>query len=416
MYRTRDLKNDQKSPFSTPCWHGAMHQYIAARLYFECDSISFHTDLMRVNLMSLHTCSVSREPLDSKANNGFAKSDRRNDARARMSSARGRSALHLFRLACACAALAFMVCVSPAAFAQARNDFNGDGKSDLMWRSSGLLAFWMMDGSNVSRYFTTSNPVGWEVAASGDYNGDGRSDLLWLGPNRALAMWFSSGSGFSGESLGTAPAGWTIVNASADVTGDGRADILWFSSGGAVAYWAMNGASIVGGRAVTPTLPTPFIFSGARDANGDGRADLMVSKNNQMWLWTATAQADGSTDFSEVMVAGVPSGWLPRGFADVTGDGRGDLLWHHQTTQSFAFWAMNGASITNGALVTPTIPSIYQVHGIGDYDGNGREDILWTLPSSYSQRDMRLWLSTGSDMNQVNMGLQPQGWLLIPLR
>ena len=63
------------------------------------------------------------------------------------------------------------------------HDFNGNGKSDILWQGSdGTPAIWLMDGMNA----VTAGAAGsfnpgpsWHVKESGDFNGDGKSDILW---------------------------------------------------------------------------------------------------------------------------------------------------------------------------------------------------------------------------------------------
>src|SRR4029077_13744270 len=65
-------------------------------------------------------------------------------------------------------------------------DFNGDGKSDVLWRNSnGSLIDWTMNGSqltNVQQVTFQGSPVtldsSWQIAQIGDFNGNGTSDLL----------------------------------------------------------------------------------------------------------------------------------------------------------------------------------------------------------------------------------------------
>jgi FG-GAP-like repeat len=63
------------------------------------------------------------------------------------------------------------------------HDFNGDCKSDMLWRNTttGDLGIWLMNGTQ-----TLSPPVDlgnvpntWLVVGTGDFNGDGMSDILW---------------------------------------------------------------------------------------------------------------------------------------------------------------------------------------------------------------------------------------------
>ena len=62
-------------------------------------------------------------------------------------------------------------------------DFDGDGKTDILWRNSasGENYISLMNGITWradSAYINTIAPA-WSVAATGDYDGDGKLDILW---------------------------------------------------------------------------------------------------------------------------------------------------------------------------------------------------------------------------------------------
>jgi hypothetical protein len=82
-------------------------------------------------------------------------------------------------------------------------DFNLDGNADLLWRSSnGTLAEWLLNGSTItsSEQITFNGSrvqpdATWKMIEVGDFNGDGRSDLLWRNQNTgAMAEWLMNGS------------------------------------------------------------------------------------------------------------------------------------------------------------------------------------------------------------------------------
>jgi hypothetical protein len=63
-------------------------------------------------------------------------------------------------------------------------DFDGDGKSDILWRNkvSGEDYIFLMNGSSVlgtSNYINSVPDLDWKIVGTGDYDGDGRSDVLW---------------------------------------------------------------------------------------------------------------------------------------------------------------------------------------------------------------------------------------------
>ena len=106
----------------------------------------------------------------------------------------------------------------------------------------------MMDGAHVDWLGTVGpfNPgPNWEIKGTGDFNGDGRSDILWQGSDGTPAIWLMDGA--SAVSVGV--AGWFNpgpsweVKGAADVNGDGNSDILRQGSNGTPAVWLMDGLS-----------------------------------------------------------------------------------------------------------------------------------------------------------------------------
>ena len=64
----------------------------------------------------------------------------------------------------------------------ATGDFNGDCKSDVLWRnpSTGQVYIWLMNGTAIAGNASPGSPTtDWVIEGIGDFNGDGKSDILW---------------------------------------------------------------------------------------------------------------------------------------------------------------------------------------------------------------------------------------------
>ncbi|MDH3792213.1 MAG: VCBS repeat-containing protein, partial [Rhodospirillales bacterium] len=110
-------------------------------------------------------------------------------------------------------------------------DFNGDAKSDILWRNSsnGKLVLWQMDGFTLQTAETIPAPsASWYIADLGDFDGDNRTDILWRnGASSAVVIWFMDGSTHtSGGSLANVSSSWDVAGLG-DFNGDGSLDILW---------------------------------------------------------------------------------------------------------------------------------------------------------------------------------------------
>jgi hypothetical protein len=133
----------------------------------------------------------------------------------------------------------------------------------------------------------------------------------------------------------------------------------------------------------------------ASDLNGDGKGDLLwhhqTTGELYAWLMNGTVAASGSY-LSPARVSDL--GWQIRGIADFNADGKLDVLWHHQTTGDLYVWLMNGTSVTSAAYLNPSRGTDigWQVKGVADLNGDARPDLLWQNQSGGA---FSVWLMNG---------------------
>src|ERR1700722_16745211 len=253
------------------------------------------------------------------------------------------------------------------------HDFNGDGKSDLIWRDgSGNLAVWLMNGSAVTSSGGLGNvPSNWSIVGQRDFNGDGMTDLLWRDTTGDTAIWFMNGTQIlSSSGISSLGSSWSVV-ATGDFNGDGMGDILWEDTSGNLAVWLMNGTTPIS-MAGLGAVPLTWSVAGAGDFNGDHKSDILwrdTSGNNAIWFMNGTQIA------SVAGIGNVPAPWSVAGTGDLDGNGMSDIVWQ-DNAGNIAAWLMNGATITAAASLG-NVPTTWTMAETGDFDGNGTSDLLW---------------------------------------
>lgn len=189
-----------------------------------------------------------------------------------------------------------------------------------------------------------------------------------------------------------------------DVTGDGKSDLLWrHPTSGSFATWVMNGATVSQYVNVTANAGSSYRIVGSGDFNSDGKVDLLwTSPGRDLWLWISNG-----TQFSTVPLGTYPSGWVPIGVGDVSGDLKADILWRHEPTGSVAVWQMDGAITTKVINVSPKAPLPYRLVGVDDFNADGKADLLWTNDTS---RDLSMWIAGTDTLTATSLGTYPVGW------
>ena len=267
------------------------------------------------------------------------------------------------------------------------HDFNGDGKSDILWRNtSSNVAAWLMNGGAVSQSAGLGTVTSaFSAIGQHDFNGDGKADIVWRDTSGNISMWFLNGAAVSSTAaVGNLTSNWALYG-TGDLNGDGKGDLLWRDSGtGTVAVWFMNGATVAS--------TTSF---GAVGSNwtilGDATGGILWRDTaGDIALWgVQNGQVTSSNGLGTVT-----SNFVLQGAGDFNGDGAIDLLWRDTNTGTLSIWFTNGVSVTSAASVG-ILPSNWNVVQVGDYNGDARSDIL--LLDSVG--DVAVWLMNGSTVS-----------------
>jgi len=277
------------------------------------------------------------------------------------------------------------------------SDFDGDKKSDILWRhnTGGHVWLWLMNGASrtAESFVRTVADTNWEIRGLGDQTGDGKADILWRNKiTGQIYLWPMDGSTPLSETyVATVNPAYDIVG-TGDYDGDGKSDILWRRlTNGEVWIWLMNGATPLS-QVHVDTVDSGYVVKGSGDLNGDTKADIVWHHGTlgQVWVWLM----NGTSRTSQTHIGTVPDvGYKIMGVADHTGDGKADILWHHATRGEVWIWPMNGTTVVSQSPVGTVSDTGYQIVGSGDYNGDTKADILW---HHATRGEVWVWLMNGT--------------------
>ncbi|EEP71893.1 hypothetical protein MCAG_02220 [Micromonospora sp. ATCC 39149] len=305
-------------------------------------------------------------------------------------------------------------------------DFDGDGRSDILGFSTSHAELWWtpnttVPGQSPSRGGSKRISAGWSNITDPfvtDYDGDGKSDVVGR-VNDELWTWSNASSVgtplvVAADKLGV---NWDSLPriAPADFDGDGRTDIVGYSSNSDELWWVPN-TTPAGGMPQRGT--SKKVSSGwggitkqmIADYNSDGKPDILGrGSNNVMYVWLNTSTV-GNPSVGSLVPLGTAWDTLPTTTtADFDSDGRADIVGFSISGDKF-WWVPN----TTPAGGTPSRGTSQEVAAgfatatdkrVVDYNGDGRPDVLAQIGD-----ELWVWPNTSTPGNpsvgpKVSLGL-----------
>jgi hypothetical protein len=276
------------------------------------------------------------------------------------------------------------VFLNSAVYPARRADFNGDRRSDILWRhlASGENYAYLMDEKNIAGegYLRTVDDQAWKVVGVGDFDGDRKADVLWRNSaTGANYLYLMDGVSIVNEGYlrTVADLNWRVAGIG-DFDGDGRDDILWRNSSTGENYvYLLNGLSIVNDGYLRTVADQAWEIAGVGDFDGDEKADILwrhaTSGENYLYL-----MSDLSIVNESYLRAVADTDWRVAAVADFDGDGSADILWRHSGSGANYLYFMHGFAIKQGeGYLRSVADPAWRIVATGDYDGDGRADILW---------------------------------------
>ena len=296
-------------------------------------------------------------------------------------------------------------------------DVTGDRKADLVSSNTdGSVYVWpgQSNGSFAkavpsfggSMNMANLDGSGHFIVGVADVTGDGKADLVGSNTNGSVYVWPGQSNGSFAKAVASFGGSMNMANLDksghyivgvADVTGDRKADLVSSNTNGSVYVWpgqsdgsfAKAVASFDGTMKMANLGGSGHYIVGVSDVTGDGKADLVSGNTNgSAYVWPgqangsfakAVASFGGSLNMANVD----KTGHYLIGAADVTGDGRADLvsghtdgsvyMWPGQSNGSFGKAAASFGGSMNMANLDK---SGHYIVGVSDVTGDGKADLV----------------------------------------
>ena len=275
---------------------------------------------------------------------------------------------------------------APTSTVRAVGDFDGDGKSDILWQDNAGTTFIRSHLTGGTGATPNCDPVGTysaTIMGVGDFNGDGRDDIVWRNMGTgAVSISLMDGVRITQWlSVGVTPIPLNVkLEGIGDFDGNGRADMLWRNqaSGRAVMSYHNTDGSVLSWPVVSNYIALSTAALKVGDINGDGKSDV-VWRNMSTGNVVISLMNGNIPSWRSVSSTPIALNVALEAIGDFDGNGSADLLWRNtQTGRSLMSYHNGEGAVTSWPVVSNYInPGNTSAVGAGDFDGDGKSDILW---------------------------------------
>jgi len=244
-----------------------------------------------------------------------------------------------------------------------------------------------IDSSNYTRGYYSTN--------TGDFNGDGRSDIMYLDSAGPVVMLSNGATGFSKSYWGGAIPDSHVYSRLGDFNGDGKTDYYYWYDEGSYEVMNMalsNGSTFVNSWYYNTYYDSNMFYEGHHvgDVNGDGMSDLILVKhnntNNTYRIYVMLSNGSGF-EGPYLWSDGNSFPPFPKAVADFNGDGKSDLISFMTDTAGASIYI--NYSTGTGFIASAPVPTSqshiigYDWWRIGDFNGDGKSDLSFLMTTGY---------------------------------
>ncbi len=271
-----------------------------------------------------------------------------------------------------------------------RDDFDGDGKSDLVIYNAST-GVWTIRSSATGQItsFVCGGPG--YAPVSGDFDGDNKSDLAAYQPSTGAWLFKLSASLYRSVQLDDFGSSGYVA-AAGDFDGDGKSDPAIYHPGTGVWIAKLSGSAYAEGSAI---LGDGGCLPVCGDYDGDGKFDPAVYD-------AASGEWQALLSGNNYALAAASLGPAGAGCVPVAGDFDGDLKSDPGIYQEeIGYWAVM-LSASGHATATAKFGETGCLQTSGDFDGDGKTD-LTVYQSGYGNWYFRLSKS-GYPLSSLHFG------------